>query len=143
MKAKLRTIGVLAKEAGVSVETIRYYQRRGLIVTPERIDGRYRHYPDEILAQVSYILIAKSLGMSLKDIEKLRSQIITRPAFCASVKETVSDKLKSIDQEIEALQSLKLSLQSFQTRCKRRAPTDCPLFEELTKLGLAVTAATQ
>ena len=143
MKAKLRTIGILAKEVGVSVETIRYYQRRGLIVTPERIDGRYRHYSDEILAQVRYILIAKSLGMSLKDIEKLRSQIITRPAFCASVKETVSEKLTAIDKEIEALQSLKLSLQSFQDRCKRRDPTDCPLFEELTKLGLAVTAAKQ
>ena len=139
MKAKLRTIGVLAKDVGVSVETIRYYQRRGLIETPERLEGRYRHYFDEILAPLRYILIAKSLGMSLKDIEKLRSQIITRPAFCASVKETVREKLEAIDQEIEALQSLKLSLQSCQTRCKRRDSTDCPLFEELTKLGLAVT----
>ena len=81
MKAKLRTIGVLAKEVGVPVETIRYYQRRGIIVTPESVDGRYRHYSDEILAQLRYILIAKSLGMSLKDIEKLRSKIITRPIF--------------------------------------------------------------
>ena len=109
MKAKLRTIGVLAKEVGVSVETIRYYQRRGIIVTPESVDGRYRHYSDEILAQLRYILIAKSLGMSLKDIEKLRSKIITRPTFCASVKETVSEKLESIDQEIAALESLKLA----------------------------------
>lgn len=143
MKAKLRTIGVLAKEVGVSVETIRYYQRRGIIVTPESVDGRYRHYSDEILAQLRYILIAKSLGMSLKDIEKLRSKIITRPTFCASVKETVSEKLESIDQEIAALESLKLSLQSFQDRCKRRDSTDCPLFEELTKLGLAATASAQ
>ena len=142
MKAELRTIGALAKEVGVSVETIRYYQRRGLIVTPERVAGRYRHYSDEILAQVRYILIAKSLGMSLKDIEKLRSQITTRPTFCASVKETVSKKLETIDQEIATLQSLKLSLLSFQDRCKRRKPTDCTLFAELTNLGLAVTSST-
>ena len=81
MKAKLRTIGVLAKDVGVSVETIRYYQRRGLIITPERVDGRYRHYSDEILAQLRYILIAKSLGMSLKDIEKLRGSRRRLQAF--------------------------------------------------------------
>ena len=59
------------------------------------------------------------------------------------MKETVSEKLESIDQEIAALESLKLSLQSFQDRCKRRDSTDCPLFEELTKLGLAATASAQ
>lgn len=142
MKTKLRTIGVLAKELGVSVETIRYYQRRGLIETPERSEGKYRHYSDEILVQVHYILTAKSLGMSLKDIEKIRSKIITKPDFCAFVKEIVNEKLEAIDQEIKALHSLKLSLQSFQDRCKRRKPSDCPLFEELTKLGLAVTSST-
>jgi len=138
MKTERRTIGILAREAGVSVETIRYYERRGLFNKPERIGNRYRHYSDEILAQVRYIRIAKSLGMSLKDIEKLRSKIVTRTAFCASVKETVGKKLEVIDQEIEALQSLKISLQSFQKRCKRRQSTDCPLFAELANLGLAV-----
>ena len=69
-----RTIGKLAKEAGVGVETVRFYERKGLIDQPLSAEG-YRDYGDETLAAVRYIKIAQSMGFSLADVAKLRGKL--------------------------------------------------------------------
>ena len=78
--SKRRTIGKLAKEAGVSVETIRFYERKGLIDQPRTTDG-YRDYGDEALAAVKYTKIAQRMGFSLADVTKLRGQLREGQAF--------------------------------------------------------------
>ena len=143
MPGSTRTIGKLAEEVGVSVETIRFYERRGLIEQPARMDGRYRVYSDQLLAQVRYIRIAQALGFSLSDVEKLRGEMTTKGSFCAAVERTVKQKLSDIDEELIALSHLKQDLLSFQSRCSRRSSKDCPLYDELSQLGLAVSGLEQ
>ena len=88
MKVKTRTISKLAREVGVSVETIRYYERRGLIEQPQKIPGRYREYSDETLAQIQYIKLAKAFGFSLSEIESLTEQLKEKVTFCKAVEDT-------------------------------------------------------
>ena len=139
MKALDRTIGKIAQEAGVTVETIRFYERRGLIQQPRKVKGRYRVYSDEILAQVRYIKIAQALGFTLSEVKDLRSQMTQKSTFCSAVEGTVSEKLQAIEVEIQSLQSLKQDLLSFQQRCSKRGSDDCPLYDELKQLGVAVS----
>ena len=139
MKVKTRTISKLAREVGVSVETIRYYERRGLIEQPQKIPGRYREYSDETLAQIQYIKLAKAFGFSLSEIESLTEQLKEKVTFCKAVEDTVSDKLVAIERELKSLTELKANLLAFQSRCKIRSKKDCPLFDELSELGLSAT----
>jgi len=138
MPTSSRTIGKLAQEAGVSVETIRFYERRGLIKQPLKVTGRYRVYSDELLAQVRYIKIAQALGFSLSEVQTLQGQTTAKATFCMAVEATVSKKLISIEQELQGLKQLKADLTSFQSRCAKRASDDCPLYDELSRLGIAV-----
>ena len=139
MKSAQRTIGKIAKEAGVTVETIRFYERRGLIEQPIKMSGRYRVYSDDILAQVRYIKIAQALGFTLSEIKDLRSQMTQKSTFCSAVEGTVSKKLAAIETEIQSLRALKHDLLSFQQRCSERGSDDCPIYDELKQLGVAVS----
>lgn len=137
MPSKTRTIGVFAREVGVSVETIRYYERRGLIEQPPKTPGRYRDYSDDALAQMQYIKLAQAFGFSLTEIEKLTGQLKEKVTFCKAVENTVADKLMVIDKQLESLLALKAELVAFKSRCALRSSEDCPLFDELSKLGIS------
>lgn len=100
MKTARRTIGRLAGEAGVSVETIRYYERRGLLRQPRRESGG-REYGDEALWVVRYVKAAQSWGLSLKAIESLLSSAEQSPNFCASVRATAAAKIAEIDESAQ------------------------------------------
>ncbi len=76
-----RTIGQLAREACVNVETIRYYQRRGLIPQPQAVDGRWRHYGDEAFFLLRFIKLMQRLGFSLREIQALLAHFPTRKRF--------------------------------------------------------------
>src|SRR5271166_4326161 len=113
-----RTIGRLAKEAGVGVETIRFYERRGVIEQPRKSEGP-RHYDDRTLAMRRYLRLAQQLGFSLKEIQALRAM--------------VEEKLVSLAREAEAIVRLQGELKAFLARCRARDPNlPCPIVEELT-----------
>lgn len=133
-----RTIGKLAREAVVSVETIRFYERQGLIKQPPSVAGRYQQYSDNILAQVRYIKIAQALGFTLSEVQALKAQTSEKSNFCGAVEDTVSKKLKAIENELRGLKRLKADLLAFQSRCSKRASDDCPLYDELCRLGIQV-----
>lgn len=137
MSLNIRTIGKLAREGGVSIETIRYYERRGLIEQPPKTPGRYRDYPDETLAQIQYIKLAQAFGFSLSEVEELTGRLKEKVTFCKAVEDIVSDKLVAIENELASLLALKAELQAFKARCKLRSSEDCPLFNELSKLGIS------
>ena len=133
-----RTIGRLAAETGVGVETIRYYERRGLIRRP-RSDGGYRDYSDEVLATVRYIRIAQHLGLSLSDIEALKERLHEGPGFCAAVRATVSRRLATLEREMAELRRLEAELTGFLDRCTSRpADRPCPILQELHALDTVV-----
>ena len=136
-----RTIGKLAREVGVGVETIRFYERRGLIAQPPKSRGP-RHYDDQTLAMLRYLRLAQQLGFSLKEIQTLQGRLADGQAFCKSLRLLVEQKLAALALEAEALERLEDELNAFLTRCRARDPAlPCPIVEELTRLGSAVASS--
>ena len=100
-----RTIGRAAREAGVNVETIRYYERMGLIARPRAASG-YRVYPEETVRRLQFIKSAQRLGFSLKEIGELAGMAragVTCEQMCARVE----DKLREIDEDVKRLTALR------------------------------------
>lgn len=133
MAVTRRTIGILAREAGVGVETIRFYERRGLLARPSApVSGGYRHYDDDAVTLIRYIRIAQRLGFTLKDIERLKTRLDDSPNFCAAVRHTVEAKLDETRGEIAALQRQEAELADFLTACRARpAEQPCPILTSL------------
>ena len=122
---KARTIGMLAKEVGVGVETVRFYEREGLIPQPRKL---------------RYIRIGQQLGLTLKDIRGLQGKLTEGMAFCASLRATVEAKLGALAAEAAEIVRLQHELQAFLARCRARDPKlACPIVEELTQLESAVS----
>lgn len=132
MAARRMTIGVLARAAGVGVETIRYYERLRLIDQPVKAGGS-RTYSDLHVRQLHYIRNAKALRLSLKDIIELRSKLSTGPAFCAATRAIVSQRLDEVEDEIARLTNTRAELVAFLGRCAARAADrPCPVLADLT-----------
>lgn len=134
-----RTIGKLAKEVGVGVETIRFYERQGLIAQPRKGDGP-RHYDDKALATLRYIRLAQQLGLSLREIRGLQAQLTKGETFCASLRATVEAKLVALSAQSAEIVRLQSELEAFLTRCRAHDPKlACPIVEELTRLDSALS----
>jgi MerR family copper efflux transcriptional regulator len=126
------TIGRLAKQANVHVETLRYYERRGLIPIPWRTVANYRLYSRENLRQVKFIKQAQALGFSLKEIKQLLTLRTTPRARCADVRAYASQKIEDIDAKIRALARMRKALQNLRDECSGKGPaTQCPILESL------------
>jgi MerR family mercuric resistance operon transcriptional regulator len=135
---KIRTIGQLASDLGIGVETIRYYERRGLIPQPPKAAG-YRHYGDDVAALIRYIRLAQTLGLSLKDVERLKGRLDDGPAFCATLRETARMRLETATAQIAELERLRSELRGFLDRCSARdSDLPCPILTELGRLETAV-----
>lgn len=138
--SKTRTIGRLAREVGVGVETVRFYEREGLIQQPRKGEGP-RHYDDTALTTLRYIRIAQQLGLSLKDIRRLQGQLTMGQGFCASLRATVENKLSALADQAAEIARLQNELEAFLVRCRSRDPSlTCPIVDELTRLDAAVSA---
>ncbi len=126
------TIGQLARRAGVGVETVRFYERRGLLETPTRRPSGYRQYADETVARLRFIRRAKELGFSLKEISELLALRFDPGTTCAEVKARAKAKISDIEAKIAALQSMKKALTDLTRSCNGRGPTsECPILEAL------------
>jgi MerR family mercuric resistance operon transcriptional regulator len=133
-----RTIGRVAKEAGVSVETVRYYERQGMIDQPPRTGGP-RHYDDRALAMLKYIRVAQGFGLTLREIKSLRGELGTGRGFCRALQSLVENKLVDIARKQTELSALAVELEAFLGRCKARAAhLPCPVVEELADLNLTI-----
>jgi MerR family mercuric resistance operon transcriptional regulator len=137
--AKTRTIGKLATEVGVGVETVRFYERQGLIPQPRKGEGP-RHYDDKALTTLRYIRIAQQLGLSLKEIAALQGKLTQGQTFCASLRATVEAKLVALAEQAAEIARLQIELEAFLGRCRARDPRlACPIVEELTRLDTVVS----
>ncbi|MBI1745912.1 MAG: heavy metal-responsive transcriptional regulator [Acidobacteria bacterium] len=129
---KVLTIGQLAKKAQVNIETIRYYERRGLIPEPPRRDSGYRQYSAEHVAYIQFIQRAKTLGFSLKEISELLSLRVNPRTTCGDVKQRAEAKIADMEEKIQILESFKAALQRLVTACRGRGPTsECPILEAM------------
>ncbi len=127
------TSGQLAKCAEVGVETLRFYEREGLLAKPARTTSGYRQYPVEAVERVQFIRRAQLLGFLLKDIKGLLSLRDDPNAGSEAVREMAVAKLADIDQRIRDLEAMRADLTRLVAACDGTGPAiDCPI---LTAIG--------
>ena len=127
------TIGQVARRAGVGIETIRFYERAGLIADPPRRASGYRAYPPEVVARIDFIRRAKELGFTLKEVGELLELKVHPRRSCATVKKNAEAKIADIDQKVSLLRKMRRSLLALTKACDARTPTDeCPILESLS-----------
>ena len=115
---KTRTISKIAKEAGVGVETVRFYERKGLVDQPPKpSSGGFRFYPVDTAERIRFIRQAQELGFSLREIKELLS-LRTDPATdCADVRERAQVKLDEINRKIAQMKGIKTALEKLIAAC--------------------------
>lgn len=134
MKMRARTIGRLAKEAGVNLETVRYYERRGLLPRPPRSESGYRLFPDEAAGRLRFIRRAQELGFSLAEIRELLSLRVSRTAKRTDVRRRAEAKIADIDAKLKSLDSMKRALRKLTRACAGCGPiAECPILESLDR----------
>ena len=129
---KALTIGKVAHRAAIGIETIRFYEREGLISDPPRSESGYRHYPEDTVARLRFIKKAKEIGFSLKEIGELLSLKAKRSGNCADVRRRAMDKIEDIDQKIAVLQAMREALTGLVEECSAKGPrSECPILNAL------------
>lgn len=126
------TIGQVAKQTGVTVETIRFYERQGLIGEPQRTASGYRQYSPSVIKRVRFIQRAKDVGFTLKDIQELLSLQTVPGVSCSDIRERAFKKVHDIEQKINDLQRMKNALSQLATQCtEERSLSECPILDAL------------
>jgi MerR family mercuric resistance operon transcriptional regulator len=126
------TIGQLARRAGVGVETVRFYEREGLIDEPVRRASGYRQYEAEVVARLRFIRRAKELGFTLSEIKELLSLKLDPSTTCADVKCRAEAKIANIEAKIDSLKRMKQALVKLTNACGgHRKTNDCPILDAL------------
>ncbi len=126
------TIGQLAKEAGVNIQTVRYYERLKLLTPAARKPSGYRLYGDEAHRRLRFIKNAQALGFTLHEIEELLDLRISSRGRCRDVQRRAEAKLRQVEVKVRDLQSLATALQRLIYTCRAGQPTDrCPILKSL------------
>ena len=121
-------ISQVAIQADVNLETIRYYERQGLLPKPPRTAGNYRAYPADAVQRVLFVKQAQTLGFTLKEIKELLSLRATSRTRCEEVRRRAELKIHDIDEKLHALQAMHEALKTLVRECVGVAPvTDCPI----------------
>ncbi len=125
-------IGEVARLAGVNLQTIHYYERRGLLPEPPRTPANYRLYPQDTVRRVRFVKRAQKLGFTLKEIEELLSLRASPRSRCADVRRRAQAKVQEIDEKIRALQGMRNALGKLIDECSGNGPiTECPILASL------------
>ena len=131
------TIGQVASAADVNVQTIRYYERRGLFAAPRRTPSGYRQYTEDAVSRLRFVKHAQELGFSLKEIQDLLGLRVRHGAACDAVERKTRQKMALVQQKIRDLQRLRRTLKRLAAACAARTPTDdCPILEALEDHGI-------
>ena len=131
---KVLTIGQVARDSGVGIETIRFYEREGLLDEPSRRESGYRQYQQDAVARLRFIRRSKELGFSLKEIRELLALRIDPETTCADVRKKAKTKIADVEVKIQGLQRIKDALTQLTKICTGRGPISaCPILEALEK----------
>jgi len=124
-------IGAAAEQAGVNVQTLRYYERRGLLPRPPRRDSGYREFPDEAVRIVRFIKRAQDLGFSLDEVEELIRLRNDKRRDRARVRAIAERRVRQIEGKLAELQAMKKALGHLVHCCRGGATLECPIIEAL------------
>ena len=123
------TIGRLAQAAGVHVETVRYYQRRGLVETPRRPPGGVRRYGDAAVARLRFIRRAQEIGFTLEEIRQLLR--LERTPGCRDARTLAAAKLAAVQARIADLSRVRATLRRLVSQCDAGSARSCPIIDSL------------
>jgi MerR family mercuric resistance operon transcriptional regulator len=138
MKARsgAMTVGNVAKRAEVKIDTIRFYERQGLLPKPPRTPAGYRTFDETTVQRLRFIRNAQALGFTLKEIKQLFSLRITVDSTCSDIRDYAESKVADIERKIESLQAMKRALQDLVSACTVNGPvSECLVFEGLNTYG--------
>ncbi len=126
-------IGEVSKASGTGIETIRFYEREGLLLKPERRPSGFRQYDQTTVIRLGYIRQAKELGFTLAEIKELLD--LSSAQTCNDhIRQRAEDKIVDIDSKIHSLQKMKRSLGQILKRCQKKSSQhDCPLVHKAKK----------
>ena len=130
-------IGQVAKQTGLSIDTIRFYEKEGLLRHPARTEGRFRLFGPNDIQTLRFIGKSKELGFSLGEIRELLILRSEHVPACSHVQELLEQKLAGVEQKIEELRTLEHGLRAALRKCNRGLKTSashegrCPVLEEI------------
>ncbi len=130
-------IGTAAEQAGVNVQTLRYYERRGLLPSPPRRESGYRDFRDESVRIVRFVKRAQDLGFTLDEVEELLRLRNDRRRDRARVRAVAERRIRQIDGKIAELQAMKTALSQLVHCCHEGSTLECPIIEALDGAGVA------
>ncbi|MEM8863568.1 MAG: MerR family transcriptional regulator [Chloroflexota bacterium] len=126
------TAGKLAKAADVNVETLRYYEKRGLLPEPPRKESGYRIYPETTVDRLKFIKGAQVLGFTLEEIQELLEMRLDTKTNRADVREKATIKVTNIQEKIDALEQMKQALEHLVHQCHGSGSSaECPILEAI------------
>ncbi|HEU0004217.1 MAG TPA: MerR family transcriptional regulator [Ktedonobacteraceae bacterium] len=128
------SIGQVARKAGVGVETVRYYEREGLLEEPPRRASGYRQYPEEVVKRLHFIKRAQKLGFSLREISELLLLRVDAQTACEEVRQRTEAKIAEVERKLLDLQRMRGALLQVHTLCVGQGPTGrCPMLDALDR----------
>lgn len=131
-KAKPLTIGRLADEVGINLETVRFYERQGLLPKPPRSTSGYRMFPADASRRLRFIKRAQELGFSLNEIRELLTLRTSPRTTSAEIRKRAEAKITDIEGKIKSLDAMRKSLHKLAKSCAGCGPlSDCPILESL------------
>lgn len=126
------TIGRVAKRAGVNIDTLRYYEREGVLAKPVRNGSNYRIYLEDTVLRVRFVKRAQELGFSLAEIKELLNLRISEEASCGDVRDQAQSKIEDLDGKISSLRAMRSVLSKLVAQCSGEGPvSECPILEAL------------
>jgi Hg(II)-responsive transcriptional regulator len=128
----LLTIGEVARRARVPLDTVRYYERRGLLPPPPRTPAGYRQYPSDTVRRVAFIKRAQALGFTLDEIDGLLALRVTPGRGCKTVERRARSAITRLDRHLAELHHMRRALARLADACRSKHATDeCPLLDAI------------
>jgi len=129
------SIGELSRKTGCKIETIRYYEKTGLMPAPPRSEGGHRVYAEDHLKRLIFIRRGRELGFSMEQLKGLLSMMDAKRLSCGEVAAEVEVHLAAVRKRIDALQRLEHTLSATLAQCHRGGQPDCPIIDALQGSG--------
>jgi len=132
------SIGEIARRAGVNLETVRYYERIGIMPKPDRLPNGYRQFSHEHLKRLSFIHRSRNLGFSLKTIRALLKLVDEDHLSCSEIHQMTLAHLSDVDEKLVQLQNLRAALKTMSDKCTMGNVPDCPVIDALFEVDKGV-----
>ena len=128
-------IGEMSRETGVNIETVRYYERIGIMPKPDRTEGGNRQYNHDQLKRLHFVKRSRELGFNLEEVHALLKLVDRKDFTCGEVHSLTIDHLSTVKRKLADLKRLERALKSMAAECSQGDVPDCPIIDELFKIS--------